>query len=54
MTIYLSALVAVIGLVVYFASNPQNPKVGEAGRIAFWVGLLVFLWTFAGVEKHVP
>jgi len=43
--IYLSALVALIGLIVYFASN--SAKVAEAGRIAFFGGLLAFLLSVA-------
>lgn len=41
MTIYIPALVAVIGLIIYFASS--NGKVVEVGRIMFAFGLLVFL-----------
>lgn len=41
MTIYLSLLVALVGLLMYaFAANP---KLGEIGRISFAFGLLVFL-----------
>jgi hypothetical protein len=45
---YLSLFVWVVGLIVYFAagapSNPRtNPKVAEVGRLAFLVGLWVFL-----------
>lgn len=38
---YISILIAVLGLVVYFVSN--NAKVAEAGRIAYAMGLLAFL-----------
>jgi hypothetical protein len=39
--IYLSLLVALIGLLMYaFAANP---KLSEVGRIAFFAGLLAFL-----------
>lgn len=41
MLIYLSLLIAVIGLVMYFIC--ANPKLQEIGRIAFGVGLLAFL-----------
>ena len=41
MTIYIPALVALIGLLIYaFATNG---KVTEVGRIMFAMGLLVFL-----------
>ena len=42
MTIYISLLVALVGLVIYLASN--NPKVSEAGRVLFMVGSFVFLF----------
>jgi hypothetical protein len=47
MIIYLSLLVAVIGLLIYsLRPNPDtNPKMAEIGRIMFWVGLLAFLLT---------
>lgn len=41
MIIYLSLLVAVIGLLVYLLC--ANPKWVEVGRVAFACGLLVFL-----------
>ena len=41
MQIYLSLLVAVIGVLVYALSN--NGKVAEMGRIAYFAGLLAFL-----------
>ena len=41
MWIYLSALVCLIGLVVYAISN--NPKASTIGLNCFWVGLLAFL-----------
>lgn len=40
-SIVLSAAVAIIGLIVYFVSG--NPKVMEAARIAYAMGLLAFL-----------
>ena len=46
MEIYFSLLVALIGLVVYFVAS--NPKVAEAGRIAYAAGLLAFLIGSAG------
>jgi hypothetical protein len=39
--IYLSLLVAIIGLLAYALSN--NPKVAEIGRISYGCGLLAFL-----------
>lgn len=41
MIIYLSLLVAVVGLLMYALS--ANPKLSEAGRIMFFCGLLAFL-----------
>ncbi len=41
MVIYLSLLVAIIGLLVYVLS--ANPKVSELGRVSFFAGLLAFL-----------
>ena len=38
---FLSLIVAVIGLVIYFVAT--NAKVNEVGRIMFWTGLLAFL-----------
>jgi len=40
MTIYLSLLVALVGLVVYAM---MDGKASEAGRIAYFGGLLAFL-----------
>ena len=40
MIIYLSLLVALIGLLMYVLS--ANAKVGEIGRIMFFAGLLAF------------
>ena len=42
MTIYISLLVALVGLAMYFISS--NPKVSEAGRVLFMVGSFVFLF----------
>lgn len=50
MEIYLSALIAIIGLLIYLlAGNPPNTapygsKVSEVGRIMFFCGLLAFLF----------
>jgi hypothetical protein len=43
MVIYLSALFAIIGLLIYLASG--NPKVSEVGRVTYFGGLLAFLIT---------
>jgi hypothetical protein len=47
--IYLSLLVAIVGLLAYALST--NPKVQEIGRISYFAGLLAFLLTVAG--SHV-
>lgn len=39
---FLSLIVCVLGLVIYFI--PSHPKVNECGRVMFWTGLLVFLF----------
>ena len=41
MVIVLSLLVAILGLLAYFMAS--NPKTVEAGRIAYFAGLLAFL-----------
>ena len=44
MIIYLSALVAIIGAVLFFASDPaKHPDMKEFGRITYFAGLFVFL-----------
>jgi hypothetical protein len=48
MAIYVTLLFAIAGLLVYaFAANP---KLAEAGRIAYFAGLLAFL---IGVAPHM-
>jgi Na+/phosphate symporter len=46
MQIYLSPLVCLVGLVLFFLS--ERPKVLEAGKIMFFCGLLASLLQFAG------
>lgn len=41
MIIYLSLLVATVGLLAYALA--ANPKVSEIGRISYLVGMLAFL-----------
>ena len=41
MTIYVSLMVALVGILMYALST--NPKLGEIGRILFFAGTLVFL-----------
>lgn len=41
MTIYLSAFICLLGLAIYLLSD--KPKISEAGRIAYQLGLAVFL-----------
>jgi len=41
MTVLLSVLFAVVGLIIYLAS--VNPKAAEAGRLMFGTGILAFL-----------
>lgn len=49
MIIWLSLLVAIIGVLVYALST--NPKLVEIGKISFACGLLAFLLT--GADKIV-
>ncbi|HTP29345.1 MAG TPA: hypothetical protein VMK12_27235 [Anaeromyxobacteraceae bacterium] len=51
MTILLPLLVAVVGVLVYFAST--NPKAQEVGRLMFGCGLLVTLLEFRGPLIHL-
>lgn len=46
-TALLSLVVCIVGLLMWFVSS--NPKVSEAGRIMFGIGLLVALWFCSGV-----
>lgn len=46
MTIYLSLLVALVGVLMYALS--ANPKLQEIGRISYFAGLLAFLIEIAG------
>jgi hypothetical protein len=48
MTIYLSLLVALLGLLAYALST--NPKLVEIGRISYFAGLLAFLLVIAGAH----
>jgi Na+/phosphate symporter len=41
MIIYLSVLVALVGVLMYALS--ANPKLQEIGRLSFFAGLLAFL-----------
>lgn len=51
MVIYLSLLVALVGVLAYALST--NPKVQEIGRISFFAGLLAFLFHFTGPSVGV-
>jgi Na+/phosphate symporter len=46
MEIYLSLLVALIGILMYALC--ANPKLSEIGRLMFFAGLLAFLMTGVG------
>ena len=43
---FLSLIVAVVGVVIYFIAT--NAKVSECGRVMFWTGLLAFLLANGG------
>lgn len=49
MVIYLSLLVALVGVLMYALS--ENGKLVEIGRISFFAGLLAFLLT---IDRIVP
>lgn len=51
MIIYFPLLIAVIGLLLYLFCDqpPLGAKIAEAGRIMFFVGLLVFVLHWASV-----
>ncbi len=49
MTLYLSAVVALIGLLMYLLAPPA--KAQEIGRIMFWTGLLAYLLQNATVLR---
>lgn len=54
MVIYLAPLVALIGLVLYFAVK-SNGEVKEVGRIMFFCGLFITLMLLAGGKAyHLP
>jgi Na+/phosphate symporter len=46
MVAYLSIIIAVIGILMYFVST--NPKVQRVGEIMFGAGLLAFLIAVGG------
>jgi hypothetical protein len=46
MSIYLSLLICIIGLLVFVMSK-TNPDAKELGRLAYFAGLLVFLFEAA-------
>jgi hypothetical protein len=51
MVIFLSLLVAIIGLLIYALAT--NGKVVEIGKIMFWTGLLAFLLTVTSASVHL-
>lgn len=51
-TAYIPALVAVIGLLVYFLATKGETK--ETGRLMFACGLLVTLFTLASKVVRLP
>ena len=44
-------LVLVLGLIAYLVPAPA--KVNEVGRIAYFVGLLCFVWQYASKAVHL-
>jgi len=50
MIIYLSLLVAIVGLLMFGLSTAPNGKMIEIGKIMFWTGLLAFLLTDSGLS----
>lgn len=52
MTIGVPALVALVGLLVF--AFAEKPRASTSGLVAYAVGLLVFLATFADVGWRIP
>lgn len=52
MVIYLSLLVALIGVLMYALC--ANPKLQELGRVSFFAGLLTFLFHLSQVVNLLP
>lgn len=52
MIIYLSLLIAIIGLLIYLLTSKAEAK--EIGRIMFGVGLLAFLLKVVESAIHLP
>jgi Na+/phosphate symporter len=44
--VYLPLLICLLGLILYFVSDPSKPKWMEVGRLMFAIGLFVFLFLF--------
>lgn len=56
MIAYTSLVVLLVGLVFFLLKSPE-PKANayaEVGRIAYMVGLFIFLWKFADHVLHLP
>jgi hypothetical protein len=51
MVLTISALICLIGLIIYLASDG---KASEVGRIMFGIGLLCVLWNVGGVVNILP
>lgn len=51
MTIYLSLLVALVGVLMYALCT--NPKLQEIGRISYFAGLLAFLLRVSDAAVHI-
>lgn len=52
MTIFLSLLIALVGVLMYALS--ANPKLQEIGRLSFCCGLLAFLLTVERIITVLP
>ncbi len=52
MAIYLSLLVAIIGMIMYYAAS--GAKTQEIGRLSFAVGLLAFLLKYTERLLQLP
>jgi hypothetical protein len=52
MNLYWSLAIAIAGALLYGFST--NVKAAEVGRIAFWVGLFVFLFKVLGTQTVNP
>lgn len=52
MIAWLAILVGIVGILIYFIST--KPKVEVVGKLMFFVGLLVTVWSVGGKMIRIP